>query len=61
VYSSRGLALFFIAAAALVVAAPASSTTTAQATITTTGFVPRAMTIGEGDSVKWTNVDTIES
>jgi plastocyanin len=55
----RRLALFFIVAAALVVAAPASSTTTAQATITTTGFVPRAITIDEGDSVKWTNIDTV--
>jgi plastocyanin len=46
-----------MAGMALVLAAPASTaTTTVQ--IKSTGFVPAAVTINQGDSVTWTNTDT---
>jgi plastocyanin len=48
--------LFLIAVCALAVASPAmADTKTVQ--ITKSGFVPTAVTIQQGDTVKWTNVD----
>jgi len=55
----RRLIWFAAAALALVLAAPAASaTTTVQ--IKRSGFVPAAITINQGDSVTWTNMDTID-
>jgi plastocyanin len=53
----RRLIPIAVAGMALVLAAPASTaTTTVQ--IKSTGFVPAAVTINQGDSVTWTNADT---
>jgi len=55
----RRVIWFAAAALALVLAAPAASaTTTVQ--IKRSGFVPAAITINQGDSVTWTNMDTID-
>jgi len=55
----RRVIWFAAAALALVLAAPAATaTTTVQ--IKRSGFVPAAITINQGDSVTWTNMDTVD-
>jgi plastocyanin len=55
----RRVIWFAAAALALVLAAPASTaTTTVQ--IKRSGFAPATITINQGDSVTWTNTDTID-
>jgi plastocyanin len=54
----RKIVLLLATAAAFVVVPPAAAATT-QATITKAGFVPKAVRIDVGDSVTWTNTDTV--
>jgi plastocyanin len=49
--------LLVTAVAALGIAAPANAATV-HVNIKSTGFVPKAITINDGDSVSWKNVDT---
>ncbi|MFN2469921.1 MAG: cupredoxin domain-containing protein [Gaiellaceae bacterium] len=55
----RMLKYLLVAVAALMVAAPAQAATTVAVKITKTGFAPTKVTINAGDSVKWTNNDTV--
>ena len=54
----RKITLLLATMAALVVVAPVSAATT-QATITKAGFIPRSVRIDVGDSVTWTNSDSV--
>src|SRR2546423_14049121 len=53
----KRLLLIFVAVFALAVASPAmADTKTVQ--ITKSGFVPATVTVAQGDTVKWTNLDS---
>jgi plastocyanin len=54
----RRFLLFFFVAGALAVAAVAAAAT-ATVTITKAGYVPSSTTIAQGDTVQWTNADTV--
>jgi plastocyanin len=56
----RILKFLLIATAALAVAAPAQAAVTKSVSIKPTGFSPAKVTIQVGDSVKWTNNDTVD-
>jgi plastocyanin len=56
----RFLKFLLIAAAALAVAPPAHAAVTKSVSIKPTGFSPAKVTIQVGDSVKWTNNDTVD-
>lgn len=55
----RFLKFLLTVTAVLAVAAPAHAATTKSVTIKSTGFTPAKVTIQIGDSVKWTNSDTV--
>ena len=54
----RKLVLSLVAVLALAVASPAAAATVTVA-ITKTGFVPNPVSIKQGDTVTWTNADTV--
>lgn len=51
--------ILLAAAAALVVAVGSAAAKTVTVTITKNGYVPNSMTIGQGDTVQFTNSDTV--
>jgi plastocyanin len=52
--------ILLTAAAALAFAAPAQAAVTKTVTIKTGGFTPAKVTIASGDSITWTNTDTVD-
>jgi plastocyanin len=55
----RKLLYPIVAVFILALPAPGVAATTIAIKITATGFVPKTVTVNQGDSVKWTNVDKV--